>query len=509
MAGILDGLGTILLPKGKGQKGGRGYTPTFNPRQQVLSAPQYRDHLTDVYSSRVANDSRTLIATLANMDPDVSAAINAFLSVAGSVDPIVFAYDADDNIDPEGIAIGQKLIALLTTVNDYTIGFSSKPTLEGLCTDMRYMTLLRGGTAMELVLDKTYVPSELRQIDLQTIEWNQTEPGKFKPVQKPSGSNDKIDMDIPTFFTSTFHQSPLDVYTYSPFVSAINTIASRQLVINELYRIMKIVGYPRVDITIMEEVLAGAAPAAFRNQPDKIRAFVEQEMARIRTTIAGLGSADAFVHSSAVTATVINDKNPSAGLQIQGVIDVLNAQNQAALKVMPAVVGKANNGQVASTEARLFAINADALNRSIAGPLTRSLTLGARLAGYEGRIEVVFPPVELRPQLELEPQKTMKSSRLKQDLSAGLISDEEYSMEMYGRPPLPGAPKLSGTNFMDPAPAASVDATDQSPNGDPLGRGMATPGGKSAKSNGVSSAPKSGTKLSFQNEDGSVFQIDL
>lgn len=493
MAGILDGLGTVLLPKGKGQKGGKGYSPTFNPRQQVLSAPQYRDHLTDVYTSRVANDSRALIATLANMDPDISAAINAFLSVAGSVDPIVYAYNAEDNIDPEGIALGQKMIALMTTVNDYTLGYSSKPTVDALCTDMRYMTLLRGGTAIELVLDKTYVPSELRLIDLATIEWNQTAPGKFKPVQKPAGSNDKIDMDIPTFFTSTFHQSPLDVYTYSTFVSAINTIASRQLVINELYRIMKIVGYPRVDITVMEEALAQSAPPAFRNQPDKIRAFVETEMGRIRSTIAGLGSADAFVHSSAVTANVINDKNPSAGLQIQGVIDVLNAQNQAALKVMPAVVGKANNGQVASTEARLFAIGCDALNRSVAGPLTRALTLGARLAGYEGRVEVFFPPVELRPQLELEPQKTMKSSRLKMDLSAGLISDEEYSMEMYGRPPLPGAPQLSGTGFMDQVNEASVDATDQSPNGDALGRGMATPGGKAAKSNGVATAKKSGT----------------
>lgn len=490
---ILNGLGAVVLPKGKGQKGGKGSTPTFNPRQQVLSAPQYRDHLTDVYTSRVANDSRTLIASLANMDPDISAAINAFLSVAGSVDPIVYAYDENDEIDPEGIAIGQKLIALLTTVNDYSLGFSSKPTLDSLCTDLRYMTLLRGGTAIELVLDKAYVPSELRLIDLATIEWNQTDPGKFKPVQKPKGSNETIDLDIPTFFTSTFHQSPLDVYTYSPFVSAINTIASRQLVINELYRIMKIVGYPRVDIQIMEDVLANSAPAAFRNQPEKIREFVEAEMGRIRNTIAGLGSADAFVHSSAVTATVINDKNPSAGLQIQGVIDVLNAQNQAALKVMPAVVGKANNGQVASTEARLFAIGCDALNRSTAGPLTRSLTLAARLAGYAGRIEVIFPPVELRPTLELEPQKTMKSSRLKMDLSAGLITDIEYSMEMYGRPPLAGAPELSGTGFMDQANAASVDATDQSPNGDALGRGMATPGGKAAKGNGVASAKKSGS----------------
>ena len=105
MAGILDGLGQVLLPKGKGQKGGRGYTPTFNPQQQTITAPLYRDHLTDLYTSRAANDSRTLMATLVNMDPDVSAAVHAFLTVAESVDPIVFAYNENDEIDPEGIAL--------------------------------------------------------------------------------------------------------------------------------------------------------------------------------------------------------------------------------------------------------------------------------------------------------------------------------------------------------------------------------------------------------------------
>lgn len=475
---ILNALGAILLPKGKGVKDGRGYAPGFDPRNAIMTAPLYREHLTDVYTSRTANDSRTLLATLANTDPDVSAAIHAFLTVAGSVDPVVYAYNEKDEIDTEGIALGQQLLALMTTTNDYSIGYSHKPTVDALVNDHRYLTLLRGSTACELVLDKSYTPSELRTVDPSSLEWKQSKSGVYEPTQRPAGSNTTIDLNIPTFFVSNFHQSPLDLYTYSTFVSAINTIASRQLVINELYRIMKIVGYPRVDITVLEETLTNAAPASLRSNPDALRAFVEAELGRIRTTIAGLGSADAFVHSSAVDAKIINEKNPAAGIQIQGVIDVLSAQNQAALKVMPAVVGKANNGQVASTEARLFALSADALNRAVAGLFTKALTLAARLTGYAGRIEVWFPPVELRPQLELEPQKTMRASRLKADLSLGIIADIEYTMELYGRPPLPGQPPLSGTGFLNPAEEEVTMNTDEvTPNDDPLGRSLSGEGG--------------------------------
>lgn len=487
---FLDGLGTILLPKGKGQKGGRGFTPTYTPNQEVLRIPLYRDHLNDIYTTRVANDARTLMATLVNQDPDVSAAVSAFLTMAESVDPVIYAYNAADEIDPEGIAMGQQFLALMTTTNDYTLGYSNKPTVDSMTNDHRYMILLRGMTAGELVLDKAYVPTELRLIDPGTLEWHEKTPGVYSPIQKPTGSNTTIDLNIPTFFTSYYHQSPLDKYSYSPFVSAINTIASRQSVINELYRIMQIVGYPRLDVQVLEEVLTANTPPAFRNDPKAIRTHVEAELARVRATISGLGSADAFVHSSAIDAKIINEKNPSAGIQIDNVIEVLNAQNQAALKVMPAVVGKSNNGQVASTEARLFALSADALNRGVAGILSKAMTLAARLAGYEGRIECLFPPVELRPRMELEPQLTMKASRLKQDLSLGLITDIEYSMEMYGRPPLKGAPELSGTGFLDAAAqdGAAVDTTAISPNSDSLGRSLAPEGGsKAARSNSTKS----------------------
>lgn len=483
---ISDNIMAILLPKGRGTKGGKGYTPTYNPRDDKIAVPQYREHLDDILSTRVANDSRTLLNTLVNHDPDVSSAVHSYLTIAGSAELVIVAYTADGEIDAEGTKLAKRILENLVTTNDYTVGYSDKPTLSGIADELRYMTLLRGMVAAELILDKTYVPTHLRLIDPISLEWREKQPGLLAPVQKPAGSNTEIDLNIPTFFTARFHQNPTSVYTFSTFVAAINSIAARTNIINELYRIMRVVGYPRMDVTVLEDVITRNLPPSIKENPQEARAFVEGELAKIQATAASLTPRDVFVHSDAVTAKIINDKNPSAGLQIERVIEILDNQNQAALKVMPAVVGKSSNGMVASTEARLFALSADALNRVIGSILTKVLTLAIRLAGSESRAVASYRPVELRPALELEPQFTMRASRLRNELSLGTITDDQYHLEIFGRLAPASAPVLSGTGFMNPKDAdVSINADEVSPNSDSLGRGLVAPGSESAKSNDV------------------------
>lgn len=492
MARNIDKLAAILLPKGKGKAGGTAFPASFNPRQEILTAPLYRDHLTDLYNSRTANDSRTLLNDLVNQDPDVSAAVHSYLTISESSKPVIAAYGPNGDLDSAGILQAQRILDNITTTNDYTLGYASKPNLLELCNEIRYWILLRGMVGGELVLDKAYLPAEIRLIDTSTIVWNEKTMGQVTPKQKPVGANDLIDLNIPTFFTSKYHQNPNSMYTYSPFVSAINTVAARQDIINELYRIMQVVGYPRLDVSVLEEVILANVPAVMKTDPSKTRTFVETEIGKIRSTLAGMTARDAFVHSDAVKAEIINDKNPSAGLQIEKVIDVLDNQNQAALKVMPAVVGRGSGaGQVASVEARLFALSADALNGCVAAFLSKIITLASRLSGYAGTVEIYFPPIELRPQLELEPQLTMRRSRLTQDLSLGLISDDEYHLEMHGRPAPASAPKLSGTGFLEQQ-KVTIDAANVTPNADPMGKSLAPGGSKDAKGNAVASgsAPK-------------------
>lgn len=477
----------IILPKKKAKAGGMTATPTYRPNQEVLSLPRYRDHLSDLFATRSANDSRTLISDLSRHDSDVSGAFFAYQSIAGSASWVIKAYDLQGQLSPEGVKIAHAILERLTTVTDYSLGYSAKASLKQLNDDMRYWTLLRGSPGAELILDKKFEPDTLRLIDIASIEWREKTPGVYKPVQKPTGSNIEINLDIPTFFTARFHQNPTDVYTYSPFVAAINTIAARQQVINELYRITQVVGYPRMDISVLEEVLLKSAPPLLRADHEKTRAFVDTQIQQITSAYQNLTSDQPLIHTDAVKVAMVNDSRPATSLPISNVIDILTEMNMAALKTMPAVVGKSNgNGQVASTEARLFALNCDALNKVLADIWSQGLSLAARLAGFQGRVEFEFEPVELRPVLELEPQKTMKQSRWEQALSRGYVTDEEFHINVFGRPKPDASPELSGTNFIDPAPAASVDAEGVSPNGDPLGRGLAPEGGtKVARSKGV------------------------
>jgi hypothetical protein len=175
------------------------------------------------------------------------------------------------------------------------------------------MALLRGSCDVELVLDKTFVPTELRIIDGATLFWRSSAPGCGSRIRSRSGSNTEIDLNIPTFFTSRFHQSPTQVYSNSPFVAAINAIAARQEVINELYRIMKVVGYPRLDVQVMEDVIAENAPPIIRGDPKKLRTFVEQEVAKIAGALANIRSDQAFVHSSATRPRSSTRRTPVRG----------------------------------------------------------------------------------------------------------------------------------------------------------------------------------------------------
>lgn len=486
MAGPLDKLMKVLVPSRMKPKG-QAQTNTFSAdrKNQVLTAPRYKEHLTDLFTSRQADDSRKLMKELFVHDPDVSAAVNAFLTVADT-DPIFTVRDADGNFDRQGQLELNKIISMLTTRFDYQKGFLMKPSLRAMSEDMRYMLLLRGGIGAELVFDKTQAPTEVRNVDMATVKWYEKEPNLFIPEQETEASSDKIPLDIPTFFVSFFRRDPTSIYTYSPFVSSINTVAARQQVINDLYRIMQITGYPRMEATVLEEVLLKNAPTDVQSDGQKQRQYIDQEIARIQSTLANTSADQALVHTDSVDIKMFNDKAPSNALNIDSIINALNAMNQAALRSMATILGRGESGvNTASVEARIFSMHAEALNEPVAEMWAKMLTMALRVvAKSESQVHCKFRPVELRPLTELEPMLNLRAARLRQDLSDGIITDDEYHLEMYGRLRPDSAPELSGTGFMNSSP---VDTSDVSTNDDPMGRSLTPEGGDATKSNAVKS----------------------
>jgi hypothetical protein len=476
----------VIFPKVRGNDVGTSSTSTFNPSGvgQALAAPNYREHTVDLFTSRLQNDSRLLLRDLFQHDPDMSAAVNSFLTVADTPMKIIVR-DFNDVISRDGHKLLTQLLYGMKTRLDYTKGFEIRRSIYSYVSDMRYMLLLRGALGVELVLGKTMLPRELRNVDMADVDWYEDKLGQYKPVQSPANSNEEIDLDIPTFFTSWFRRDPTRIYAYSPFVSAVNSIAARQQVINDLYRIMQYTGYPRLHVSVVEEVLMKNMPASIKGDVEKQSQWLNTRLGEISTTVATMRPDQAFIHWDSIEPGMINDTKPGLALNIDSIINTLNAQNQAALKVMATVIGRGDkNGMVSSTETRIFALNAEQLNEPIAEILTQIFTMLVRLHGFDGYVDVEFERVELRPELELEPQKVMKQSRLLDALSYGLITDDEFHLEMFGRIRPDEAPELSGTNFRTPV-QVGVDAEEVTPNADPLGRSLSSKSSKSAKSNTV------------------------
>ena len=473
----------ILVPKRRPNPKGTALTNTFQPSntQAVLESPDFRSHLKDVFVDRISQDSRELLKDLVKYDSDASATLHAFLTISDT--PLrSYVYDSEGNLDREGQKQLNMMVGALTQRVDYSTGFAFSKSIRELCEDMRYMVLLRGGVAGELVFNKLLAPAEIRHVDCATLEWFEKAAGVYKPQQRTPGSSDPINLDVPNFFVKYYRQNPTEIYPESVFVSSINTVAARQQVINDLYRIMQKTGYPRVEAVVVEEVLRKNAPVEMQQNEEKMRLWLNTRLNEIATGLASMRPDATWVHFDAVEGKILNEKGPSNSMNVTDIMDVLNAQNQAALKTMATIIGRGESGvNTASVEARVFSKSADSLNGPVADILSDMFTLAMRMYGYEGYVVCAFDKVELRPEMELEPQKVLKQNRLLQDLSLGLITDDEYHIEMYNRPRPDSAPEISGTNFM-PMAKAGVDAGGVSSNSDPLGRSVTPEGSKTSRS---------------------------
>lgn len=492
----LSKLFEFIMPKKKQKAGGISWTDTFDETKtdSTLDMPDYVEHLNDIADTRLTQNSIELIEELMHTDPDVSAALNAYLTTADT-EMLFKVVDSAGETSRDGQKMLEGLLYKIFEISDYSLGFQAKPSMREFLEGLRYMLLMRGAIGCELVFDKTAQPYEIRNVDMNTIKFVETASGTFKPEQTTKNVQD-LSLDIPTFFTARYKQNPTNPYNYSFFTSAINTIAARQVVINDLYRIMKVVGYPRVTLKVLEEVIKKRAPKSIANDPDKLSTWLNRQMSNIANSFDGIRPDQPFAHTDSVEPSILNQRQPGSGLQVSEIIETLNAQNQAGLKVVATVLGRGEAGvNTASVESRIFTMSAESVNGPIADIMSRILTFALRMAGFDGRAIVWFRHAELRPDLELESLRIQKQTRLLNDLSLGRITDEQYNIEMYGTLAPEGAEELSGTHFMDDKNSADVDITDEgSPNGNTanptskdnsMGRSTTPEGADNAKSNSI------------------------
>ena len=408
----------------------------------------------------LGSDIYSIIDELHRYDPDAANALWAMLRFAET--PLSIIYK-----DEKGEFDADKTREFNTALKAKWLFSVREPSPEEISSMIIRELFLHGGIGIEIVLDKFKLPLNYVFVHNKDVNWRWKN-STFVPYQTKTGGGE-VNLDIPTFFFQTLDRQISQATGESPLLTAIQAIDFKRQVIIDIQRVVKRVGYPRIKVTVLEDVMRKHAPADMKSDPKKLATWLKEQKTALATDLKSIKPEDAIVLYDSVDMEYLKN-NVTSSLDFRPLIEILDGQVVSALKSLPSILGKTKGSSqnTASLEAMVYLNTPTYLQRRSEKLLSQIFTMTARLMGYKGFIECKHQAINLRPELELEPQKLAKQSRILQLQSFGHITDSEAALLLC----VDHLPKteLSGTLFLTGGP--SVDTENISPNTDPTGRSI-------------------------------------
>jgi hypothetical protein len=413
---------------------------------QKLSQVDRRTANTDLLTLRNGTSTKSTIRDLAKVSPDLSSSVWAYQRLVVTRNFRAVAYNHDGTAHPQATEALQQVISRMNYLGDYTDGFSGMSTLHAAAEAMALELRIEGSCSGELVLDKARLPSRIQPISTSQIEFYEDKTGYVYPVQRVNG--EEINLDIPTFFYEALDQDLLQAYSDSPMEAAVQAVIADTEFTNDVRRTIKRALHPRLKAVIQSEEFRKSMPNDVRGDPIKEEEYRNQFIASVAETMNGLEPDDVLVSFDSIEFDYLNNGNVTLNKEWETLQGMTNAKLATGTKAPPAVLGHGSGSQnVASTETMLFVRYCEGVQQKLNSILSRMFTLAVRLMGHDVYVHFEFDRIDLRPDSELEAFRSMKQERVLEQLSFGLITDEQACLELTGRLPPPGMPKLSGTMF--------------------------------------------------------------
>lgn len=422
-----------------------GYRTQITPASSARPREDRQLANTDLLSFRTGATTPSVIRGLVAGSPDMSAAVSAALRVGIPERFTVIARNMDGSIDPGSTDLAAQLLRRFTYVPDYQLGFNALGSMQSINESLGKELLQYGALAGELVLDKARLPTQVTPVTVTNLLFYEEDAG-LRPVQRVGGA--EIDLDIPTFVYITLDQDLLSAYPTSYFEAAIQPILADAEFTNDLRRVLKRAVHPRIVAKILEERVQKTLAPEIQQDPKAYAEFMNTLVSGVETVINGLAPQDALVGFDSVEFGYMDGK--SAG-DISGTFSavqaLLNAKLATGAKTMPAILGHSSTSTGASAETMMYLKHADVVRRKLNEFWSRMLTMAVRLFGQDVYVDFQYDALDLRPDAELEAYKAMRQSRLLEQLSLGLLPDDEACVLLTGRLPPVGMQPLSGTMF--------------------------------------------------------------
>ncbi|QNR70435.1 hypothetical protein IAQ67_28375 (plasmid) [Paenibacillus peoriae] len=444
-----------------------GSRKTDVPKDGMIGKPAKHMKLHDAMFRRYR--PTTLLEILKNNHPDVSQAVWNFKIIGNS------GYKARATL-LDGVTehkSGQKLIDdFLLRLDFYaSAGYEKSKSLDKLVDELIDNALIRGATSIEMVMDRDYEDVLfITAVDPETISF-ESESGRLIPYQTGSSTGRKIRLDIPTFFYEGLDESVKDPYGTSPFISAIQTIAFHQQILDDLKAIIHNQGYGKYDIKIIEEVLLKRMPLNVKQNEAKKQEWLNGQLNMIIQMYQNLDPDAAFVHFDSVEASMIDAAK--ATVDPQKITAVIDAMMNNALKQFSTLMGRRSTGQTeqyAKMEIKIFMKSVQRIQKLIESMLSRALTKYLNINGMQGYVFFEFNDTEIRTELEKVNFEQIAIMNAANKRDQGWISQDEASEEVVGHKAVGDPDKeMLGVQKDDPQGAADERQPTDSSSSDSTG----------------------------------------
>lgn len=420
-------------------------TKTTSGDQRLAQTDRQTANL-DLLTLRNGTTTKSTIRDLSQVSPDLSAAVWAYQRLVVTRGFSAVARNQDGTANPQATATLQQVLARMNYLTDYAQGFNNITGIHAAAESLTKELVTYGSCSQELVLDKARLPLRLQPISTtQLVMWDAKD-GSVYPQQVVAG--EYITLDTPAFFYESLDQDLLDAYSASPMEAALAATLADAEFTQDVRRVIKRALHPRLDAEIDDEKYRKSIPQELMGDAEGLRTYQDAYLSAIESTVNGLEPDDALVHFSAVKFNYLNNGNVTLNKEYDTLQNMTNAKLATGTKAPPSVLGHGSgSANIASTETMLFLKYAEGIQNHINSIMSRTFTLALRLMGEDVYVEFAFDRVDIRPDAELEAFKAMKQSRILEQLSIGLISDEEASLALTGKLPPAGYKPLSGTFF--------------------------------------------------------------
>jgi hypothetical protein len=409
-----------------------------------------------------AREGRTVLETLRivrDRDPDASQAVNNFLLLMGQ------GYRATVTTgrqDAEGNDVIAEDAQAYLREFDARVGDEYGGGMDALIDVLNLTLVTQGAMAVELQLaDDLSEVADVHPIDPALVTFKRDETtgrlrrGVVTRSTVPGADQDGfLELNPRQFRYIPLHPDVQSPYGRSPLLAALTAIFFKVQLLDDLRAVIHNQGYPRLDVSIVEEAVLANAPADLKlpGREADLAAFVADFIRQVQDAYAALKPDDTFIHWDSVKIGAVGPAKEGA-LDFKAVAQILDTQIVAGLKQLPVLLGR-NEGATtthATVQARLFVLQIEALQRRTKRLLEWVHATALTVAGYQGIVQVEFETQPTNDRLTDAQAFEAETRAWQTAVAEGWASADEAADDLFGHAAV-GSPAPPAAPAPAPAP---------------------------------------------------------